>query len=305
MKINLDWLADYVDWSAKFDLDQLLDLINRRLGEIKQVESYREKYAKAQIVEVLQVSKHPQSQRLTVVDLAVGNNQKEQVVCGASNVIAGQLVVWLPPGAIVPNSWDKEPVRLTVRSIRGVKSQGMIASGWELDISDDKDNIAIVNDPDLAPSLTDCQLPAPTVGQAFSRWARLDTTVIDIENKMFTHRPDCFGLIGVAREIAAIGQLPFKNPSWYQLPDKHLDSAGSNQQLQVKLECPELVPRLAAVVVDDLTVKPSGFGLVARLSSVGLKPVNNLVDITNYLMYLSAQPSHAFDWHKLLGDGGG
>ena len=122
-------------------------------------------------------------------------------------------------------------------------------------------------------------------------------TVIEIENKMFTHRPDCFGLIGVAREIATITNSTFKRPTWYYQTDA---LATSDQQLQLDIRCPELVPRFAACLLHDCQIGVAEEEIRWRLASIEYESVNNVVDMTNYLMYLTAQPSHAFDYDKLL-----
>lgn len=126
-----------------------------------------------------------------------------------------------------------------------------------------------------------------------------DDTVIDIENKMFTHRPDCFGILGLAREIAGIQHLPFTSPDWYLEPTP-LPVAPTTLPLVVRNDEPKLVPRFMAVALDGLTVGPSPAWMQSYLHRVDIKSVNNIVDVTNYVMYLTGQPLHAFDYDKLL-----
>ncbi len=129
---------------------------------------------------------------------------------------------------------------------------------------------------------------------------RGDDTIIDIENKMFTHRPDCFGILGLARELAGIQDLAFKSPKWYldQNPKFKIQSSRP-LPLEIKNEIPALVPRFMAVAISNLKIAPSPTKIQNYLASVGIKPINNVVDITNYVMYLTGQPLHAFDYDKL------
>ncbi len=138
----------------------------------------------------------------SVCQIDAGKNEHVQVVCGAPNVREGMLAAWLPPGATVPSTVGKDPFKLEARELRGVMSHGMLASPKELDLGDSHEGLLEI-DKDAKP------------GDDFAQTYLLDDTVIDIENKMFTHRPDCFGVLGVAREIAGILHKPFKSPDWY------------------------------------------------------------------------------------------
>ena len=300
MKVNLAWLAELVDPTV--DERELLRRINTQLGEIESVEDLGAKYDGALIVKVVEAKPHPDADKLSccLIDDGKGSSSAKrrpaglvEVVCGAPNVRAGMLAVWLPPGAVVPA--DDKGGAISAKEIRGVLSQGMLASAGELDFGADSDSIAEVD-----PSRTVLPAGSDPVGAAFAAAFNLATTVIDIENKMFTHRPDCFGLLGVAREIAAITKSELKRPAWYRLDET--EPVDEGKVIKVESQCPQLVPRLRAVVIDGLSgVGESDLLTAARLSSVGIKPVNNIVDITNYAMYLSGQPTHAFDLDKLRG----
>ena len=296
MKVNLAWLAELVD--PVVDERELLKRINTQLGEIETVEDLGAKYGGALIVKVVEVKPHAGADKLSccLIDDGKGSSAAArrsdglvEVVCGAPNVRAGMLAVWLPPGSTVPADGSV----IGAKEIRGVLSQGMLASASELDFGADGDSIAEVD-----PSRTALPAGSDPLGASFAAAFNLATTVIDIENKMFTHRPDCFGLLGVAREIAAITKSEFKKPAWYRLDEAKLAEEG--KVIKVESQCPQLVPRLRAVVIDGLSgAGGSDLLTAARLSSVGIKPVNNIVDITNYAMYLSGQPTHAFDFDKL------
>jgi phenylalanyl-tRNA synthetase beta chain len=219
-----------------------------------------------------------------------------QVVCGAPNVTAGLIVAWIPPGATVPTTYDNEPFVLEARELRGIVSNGMLASPSELGINDDHSGILEINESEVAADLV-------KPGTPFKNLYGLDDTLIDIENKMFTHRPDCFGALGVAREIAGIQGNRFKSPDWYlNIPEF---SNASELSLSVDNQLPDLVPRFVAVAMGGVQIKPSPIWMQALLTRVGIKPINNLVDITNYISYLTGQPMHAYDYDKVksLSDG--
>ncbi|MGH9856847.1 MAG: phenylalanine--tRNA ligase subunit beta, partial [Acidobacteriota bacterium] len=136
-------------------------------------------------------------------------------------------------------------------------------------------------------------------GTSFAEAYELNDYIIDIENKMFTHRPDCFGILGVAREIAGIQNIPFKSPEWYAKPLGRVKPGKTKLPLEVKNEAGALVPRFMAIAMADVRMGPSPFVIQTYLSRVGLKPINNIVDVTNYLMVLTGQPLHAYDYDKV------
>jgi phenylalanyl-tRNA synthetase beta chain len=213
-------------------------------------------------------------------------NGHVQVVCGAPNVREGLTVAWIPPGATVPESFDKDVLVIESREIRGQASNGMLASPKELSLSDDHEGLLELGE-DVQP------------GTAFSEAYGLNDHIIDLENKMFTHRPDCFGLLGVAREVAGISCRAFKNPDWYRLRPEYPAVEGEALKLEVKNELPDVVPRFCAVVMDGVEVKTSPAWLQSRLSCLGVRPINNVVDLTNYHMLLTGQPLHAYDYDKV------
>jgi phenylalanyl-tRNA synthetase beta chain len=204
--------------------------------------------------------------------------------------------VWLPPKATVPASFDdEEPFVLSARELRGVLSQGMLAAADELAIGADHEGIIEINPDEWKPS----DVPiAP--GVSFAKAYGLDDTIIDIENKMFTHRPDLFGQLGVAREIAGILGTTFTSPEWYR--ENPRIEQGEGLTLTVKNEAPEKVPRFMAIALKDVEVKPSPLWLQCALVALGSKSINNIVDVTNYVMLLTAQPVHAYDYDKLRGN---
>lgn len=290
MKISLSWAQHYSNVDlASLPTDQLVKLASERLGGVEGYEDLAERYEDIVVGKVVSCNKHPNADKLSVCDVDVGQSELVQVVCGAPNVREGLLVAWIPPGHAVPATLgNKEPFVLEAREIRGEMSNGMLASPHELGLNDNHEGILEI-DQEVKP------------GTPFKKLYGLDDVVIDIENKMFTHRPDCFGILGVARELAGIQHKAFISPEWYT--STTMETVSHDPNLVVDNQIPELCPRYIAVVLDDIQVKPSPLWLQAYLKRVGIRPINNVVDITNYMMVLTAQPLHAFDFDKVAQNG--
>ena len=300
MKISLNWIREFIDFELP-PIDELVDKIGGQLGAVEAVTDLGQKYQGIVVVKVVSCQDHPDADRLHVCKIDDGGkvqnverdeNGHVQVVCGAPNVREGLMVAWLPPGSTVPSSIDSDPFLLEAKDLRGVKSNGMLASAKELAIGDSHEGLLIVD--------SEC-LP----GADFAEIYKLNDHIIDIENKMFTHRPDCFGMLGVAREIAGITGHQFVSPSWYKTFTKNLKPAGPSLPLTIKNELPTLVPRFMAVAISNVEIKPSSVWIQSYLSRVGVRPINNVVDVTNYMMLLTGQPLHAYDYDKVkaLSDG--
>lgn len=309
MKVSLNTIRQFIDFALP-PVDELVQRINSQLGGVEEVIDLGEKYKDAIIVRVVECEKHANADKLSVCMIDAGDRFKElrsenqkliKVVCGAPNVHAGMWAIWLPPGATVPASFDdKSPFVLDVREIRGVNSNGMLAAADELAIGTDHAGIIELTDDDLPPASSIEHLAS---GLCFAEAFGLDDTIIDIENKMFTHRPDLFGQLGVAREIAGILGHQFSSPKWYVREGLKRESIRAKDDLALKVEnnAGKAVPRFMAVVIDNVEVKPSPLWLQCELVRLGSKPINNIVDVTNYVMLLTAQPTHAYDYDKLHG----
>jgi phenylalanyl-tRNA synthetase beta chain len=221
-------------------------------------------------------------------DVERGKDGLVQVVCGAPNVRADQIVVWLPPGSIVPSSAaTQEPLKMSARNILGHSSNGMLASASELAISTDHSGIV--------------ELPEGTAyGTKLADLIDLNDTVFDIENKMFTHRPDLFGQLGIAREICATFGIPFKGPSWYKEGNSLKSDISGRLSVSNQLS-DKACPRFMAVSIGKLKIAPSPLWLQSYLSRSGIRPLNNIVDITNYVMLITSQPLQAYDIDKIGG----
>lgn len=292
MKVSLNWAKKFT--KVDLPIDKLVEKIGAQLGEIDDVIDLGKRYEGIVVAKVVSCQKHPNADKLSVCKIddgkAVQNIARDekglvQVVCGAPNVAEGQLVAWIPPGATVPSTYDKDPFTIESRKIREVISEGMLASPKELALGDSHEGLLLI-DEDAKP------------GDKLSKIYNLDDYIIDIENKMFTHRPDCFGMLGIARELAGITSQTFKSPEWYR-QDVKIPVPKAQLKLNVKNQIPNLAPRFWAVAISTVEVKPSPVWLQSKLSRVGVRPINNIVDITNFFMLETAQPLHAYDYDKL------
>lgn len=294
MKVSLNlmkWYSDDAQW--KLPVAELVKKIGAQLGAVEETIDLDGKYADVYVAEIVAAKDHPSADKLGVYQLNVGDAETVQVLAGDKTLKVGDKVAWIKPGATVPASWGTaEPFIIGAREMRGLTSNGMLGSGKELDINDDHTSVQVLDTDAPAGSLF-----ADAYGQA-------GDAIIDIENKMFTHRPDGFGHLGVAREIAGIQNLPFTSPDWYSL-DVNLPQQDVELPLTVKNEIPNLVPRFVAVAVQDVTLAPSPLWLQATLHKLGIRPINNIVDITNYYMVLTGQPLHAYDYDKVKNLAGG
>ncbi|HTH71894.1 MAG TPA: phenylalanine--tRNA ligase subunit beta [Candidatus Pristimantibacillus sp.] len=287
-------------------VDDLLQKIGAQLAAVEDVFDFGVRFKDVIIVKVVSCEDHPNADRLHVCKVDDGGkvegverdeNGHVQVVCGAPNVHAGMLAAWLPPGATVPSTIaDDEPFVLSARDFRGVVSNGMMASPKELSLGDSHEGLLEITE-DFGPI---------EPGTRFADAYHLnDDVIIDMENKMFTHRPDCFGWLGLARELEGIQHRQYKSPEWYKMDQTFPGIEGDELKLEVKNEIPKLVPRFVAIALRDITIGPSPVWLQVDLARVGLRSINNIVDYTNYYMLLTGQPIHAYDYDKVKKFSGG
>ncbi len=300
MKVSLNWARQFTD--IDLSTEELVKLATERLGGVEGYDELGKHYEGIVVAKIVSCEKHSNADKLNICKVDDGGVVKDvardesghvQVVCGAPNAREGLLVAWIPPQAIVPASYgEKELFVLEARDLRGELSNGMLASPRELGLNDDHEGILEITE-------------EVSLGTPFKDLYGLDDVIIEIENKMFTHRPDGFGQLGVAREIAGIQHKAFKSPDWYvnKEYEKWNIKNEENASLEVDNQIPGLCSRYMAVVIDNIEVKPSPTWLQSYLKRVGVRPINNVVDITNYMMLETAQPLHAFDFDKIAKDG--
>jgi phenylalanyl-tRNA synthetase beta chain len=274
MKVTYHWLKEYTD----FDLtpDELASALTMAGLEVEGVEDRRRRLDKIVIGRVLEVRRHQAAEQLSVCDVDIGE-RRLRIVCGAPNVAEGQLVPVALEGAVLPGD-----VTISRREIRGVVSEGMICSEAELGISSRADTIMVL-DGGLQPGL-----PASEV---------FGEGDVVIELNVTPNRPDCLGVIGVAREVAVLVR------SSLHKPEIKLQELGPpiEELASVEIVDADLCPRYTARVIQGVRLGPSPWWLVQRLEAVGIRSINNIVDVTNYVMLETGQPLHAFDYDRLAG----
>jgi phenylalanyl-tRNA synthetase beta chain len=358
MIISRKWLEKFVDLSGISD-EELAERIGSRLVEVEEVIKNNDgKYDGIFVVQVKTCEKIADSDHLHLTyiddagvmeryapDTLIARNSKGliPVVCGAPNVHAGMLAAWISPGATVPASFnDKKPFVIGAKKLRGHQSYGMLAAIDELGLGAGHDGILEI-DPNTDLSATSERpkgssaeevAAAGLVGAPLGDIMGLGSTLFDIENKSLTHRPDCFGIIGFAREVAGIFGKKFTTPNYLQETEiahnierlRRMDTGdwakiGKNAvistdgaiSLDVKIEDESLCARYDAIILEEGMKKVEDeFTVFNHLRQVGVplmlsnvRTVNPLVDWSNYLMLLTGQPLHFFDYDKLLAVGGG
>jgi len=284
MKISLNWVKQFTD--VELSVDELVKKIGAQLGAVEEVIDLGAKYQDIIIAEIAEKRDHPNADKLAVYQANVGREELVQVVCGDKDLQVGNKVAWIQPGAVVPSTYGKEPFTMESRPLRGEISNGMFGSSAELLFSDNHGRVLVLD-------------TSAEPGTPFADAYQLNDYIIDVENKMFTHRPDCFGTLGVAREIAGIQNRAFKSPDWYLKSLDRIKPGKTKLPLEVKNEAGDLVPRFMAIAMADVKIGDSPLIIQSYLSRVGLKPINNIVDVTNYLMMLTGQPLHAYDYDKV------
>ncbi|CAM5530027.1 phenylalanyl-tRNA synthetase beta chain [Aquamicrobium terrae] len=274
MKFTLSWLKDHLETDATLD-----EIVERLTAIGLEVEHVDDKAALKPFViaRVLTAVQHPDADRLRVLTVDTGSGAPVQVVCGAPNARAGLVGAFAAPGTYVPGI----DVTLSVGKIRGVESHGMMCSERELQLSDEHDGII-----DLAPD-------AP-VGTSFAAWAHLDDPVIEIN--LTPNRPDATSVHGIARDLAASGLGRLKTA-----PVEPIDGTGKCP-VKVAIEAPDLCPGFALRLVRGVRNGPSPKWMQQRLIAIGLRPINALVDITNYVTFDRGRPLHVFDAAKVAGN---
>ena len=274
MKVSLSWLQAYVPLVAP--VDQLAEKLTMAGLEVDTIEDRFSYLQTVKVARVEMVRPHPDADKLKCCSLATGGNQVD-VVCGAPNVAEGQYVPLAIPGTVLPDGRE-----ITAATIRGVASAGMICSQAELELGSDHSGIWVLPE----------DLP---LGVSVAEALKLGDHVLDID--LTPNRPDCLSLIGVAREIAAFSNQPLSLPEVSTADDGQAIAA----KTAVAIEASDLCPRYAARLIEDVSVGPSPEWLQDRLRSVGQRPINNIVDITNFVMLEMGQPLHAFDFDNLAG----
>ncbi len=276
MKISLNWLKNYIDLSG-IPIDEIESALTMVGLEVENVENQEKMFNNFVIGYVKEKNKHPKADKLTVCIVSTGD-EEHTVVCGAPNVDAGQKIVLALPGAIVPQNG----IVISKAKIRGVESNGMICSEAELGIGNDHSGILVLDS-----SLKE--------GMTLSEAMQLNDVIFEIG--ITPNRPDALSHIGVARDLAALYNRKMNLPETKQSHSEKNVSEFASVEVEDAINC----PRYSAKVVLNVEIKDSPLWLQQRIKSIGLRPINNVVDVTNFILYELGQPLHAFDLDRLSG----
>jgi len=269
--------------------EEIVKGIKEHIGEVESYQDLSDDYSDIIVAEIKEKKDHPNADKLGVYQLNIGEEKLIQVLAGDKTLTVGDKVAYLKPGAKVPYTiyTEEKPFIIQSRDMRGLISDGMMGSEKELNLGND--HTIVMRLPDDAP-----------VGKSFAEYYELDDFIIDIENKALTNRGDLFGILGLARELTVIFGKPFITPTWYTDYTKNLKEEQSCLGLNIVNDAEALCPRYTAIAMDNIVVEESPLWLKSALIKFGYKPINNIVDVTNYISQLSGQPLHAFDYDKVI-----
>ena len=286
MKVSLNWIKDYVDLPADMDLKRLAYDLTMSTVEVEDTIELGKQFDHMVVGQIKTIEQHPNADKLKVCKTDIGGEVKD-IVCGGSNLTEGMKVAVALPGAMCKWHGEGELVEIKKSKLRGVESYGMICGAVEIGLADlfpTKEEAHILD-------LSEFDAPA---GTPLADALELNDIILEIDNKSMTNRPDLWGHYGIARELAALYGLPLKPIAPYQ-------SDVGQGSLTVTVEDTERCPRYVAASIENLYVKPSTYQMQSRIWKVGMRPINALVDVTNYVMLATGQPTHAFDSDHIAG----
>ena len=281
MKVSLNWVKKYVSLPDRLSPKDIAYDLTLRTVEVEKVEYTKEKFHDIVVGEILEIKNHPNADLLRICIVNIGLDEPVQIVCGGSNLYVGEKVVVSKPGAEVVWHGEGEPVVIKETKMRGEYSYGMICGAEEVFLDKyfpPKDEKEIVDLKDL-----DCK-PGDNIADVIGQ----DDVIIEIDNKSLTNRPDLWGHYGIARELSAIYDVPLK-----KIESIKLDEKLPKYDVEIKEE--EKCNRYVAIEIDNVYEKPSPLWMQTALINGGMRPINAIVDITNYIMLDIGQPLHAFD----------
>ncbi len=287
MKVSLNWIRDYVQLPADADLKKLAYDLTMSTVEVEDTIELAKQFDHMVVGVINTIEQHPNADKLRVCMTDIGG-RVESIVCGGSNLREGMKVAVALPGSVCRWHGEGEPVEIKKSKLRGVDSYGMICGAVEIGLADlfpTKEEAHILD-------LSDFDAPA---GTPLADALDLNDIILEIDNKSMTNRPDLWGHYGIAREIAALYDLPMKEFPHF---DRNVENTA---RFHVTVEDAERCPRYLSAQIEGLSVKPAPYQMQSRIWKVGMRPINALVDITNYVMLATGQPTHAFDSDHIAG----
>lgn len=273
MYLSFSWLKDFVDIPRSLSAEDLGLKLTMHTVEVDDVMKQTDRFKNVVVGKILEINKHPNADRLQLVKVDIGSEELS-IVCGAPNIKAGQLVPVALVGATLPNGME-----IKSTEVRGVPSNGMLCAEDEIGLGNDHSGILILD-------------KKAKIGKNLADFLELKDTVFEVDNKSITHRPDLWSHYGIAREISTFLDTKFKE---YKVNTKLLSKSTNDIEINAKVLDQDLCFRYMAVSIDNIKVEPSPKWMQDRLIAVGMRPINNIVDITNYVMLEMGQPMHAFD----------
>ena len=287
MKVSLNWIRDYVQLPADADLKKLAYDLTMSTVEVEDTIELAKQFDHMVVGVINTIEQHPNADKLRVCMTDIGG-RVESIVCGGSNLREGMKVAVALPGSVCRWHGEGEPVESKKSKLRGVESYGMICGAVEIGLAD----LFPTKEQAHIPVLSDFDAPA---GTPLADALDLNDIILEIDNKSMTNRPDLWGHYGIAREIAALYDLPMKEFPHF---DRNVENTSG---FHVTVEDAERCPRMTGTQIENVCVKPAPYWMQVRIWKTGMRPINALVDITNYVMLATGQPSHAYDSDHIAG----
>ncbi len=293
MYISLNWLKDYIDLPKNLTAKKLAEDLTMSTVEVESIKNQAEEFENIVVGKILKLKKHPNADKLKIAVTEIGKNKSVQIICGGTNLKEKMFVAVALPGAKIRWHGEGESVVLEKAKIRGQESFGMICAPNEIGI-ENQFSCGEMEILDLS------ELKKIKPGQNLAQVLGFDDVIIEIENKSLTNRPDLWSHFGIARELSAIYKIPLKklelfDKSKIQNPKSKINLNIKDQNLKINILDKNLCSRYIGCVVKNIKIEKSPDWLMKRLESVGSRSINNIVDITNYVMQDVGQPTHAFD----------
>ena len=280
MKLSLSWIKDYVQIPEDMDLKKLAYDLTMSTVEVEDVEYLARRFDNMLVGVIEKIEPHPNADKLRVCKVDIGGGEIKDIVCGGINLKEGMRVAVSCPGAVVRWHGEGEPVVIKNSKLRGVESYGMICASDEIGLGE----LFPASQEAEILDLSAFEVPA---GTSLADALDMNDVLLEIDNKSMTNRPDLWGHYGIAREIAALYDLPLKKIEPY--------TADVQSDFKVEINAPDRCTRYIGVEMSGVEVKPSPYQMQNRIWKAGMRPINALVDITNYVMLATGNPTHAFD----------
>ncbi len=287
MLVSLHWLKEFVELPEDLTPSQIGSALTMSTVEVEGIESLSAMFNQMVVGQIEELKPHPNADSLKIAITDIGKDKPIQIICGGTNLFVGMLVAVALPGAKVKWHGEGNLVTLQKAVIRGQESFGMICASDEINL----EHLFTAQDKTVVNLSATEAKPGTPLDKLFG----FDDVIIDIDNKSLTNRPDLWGHIGLARELAAIYDKKFKEPELSKFEKKH------DQKIKIKIKASADCWRYLGTIVEQIEVGPSPTWLKKRLEALGQKSINNIVDLTNYVMFETGQPLHAFDLKNLNG----